>query len=239
MNPSGCWNGSSRSSQIIRGLRVALGVARGRAGFWNDATLAFRQAVARDELDGLARKNLGAALSQTGKLEEGLSHLKAAVVLLTEDSQAWLNLAMNLEQAGEFGEAEIAYSRVIALDPGGAISERAELARNRITGKKLREHGVGAVRSDIVVFCREALRMFEGVALNDVKRVTMEIAMIGSKGLSIQDPTAKYTLRTLSGVFSGLQLLCIEYVGFKIIDPSVDIGFDIAAEYEAARISFR
>lgn len=81
--------------------------------------------------------------------------------------------------------------------------------------------------------------MFEGVALNDVKRVTMEIAMIGSKGLSIQDPTAKYTLRTLSGVFSGLQLLCIEYVGFKIIDPSVDIGFDIAAEYEAARISFR
>jgi hypothetical protein len=30
-------------------------------------------------------------------------------------------------------------------------------------------------------------------------------------------------------------LLCIEYVGFKIIDPAVDIGFDLAAEYEAAR----
>ncbi len=80
--------------------------------------------------------------------------------------------------------------------------------------------------------------MFEGMALNDVKRVTMEIAMIGSKGLSVQDPTAKYTLRSLSGSFSGLHLLCTEYVGFKIIDPSVDIGFDIAAEYEAARHSF-
>jgi tetratricopeptide (TPR) repeat protein len=182
---------------------------------WNDAILAFRQAVARDELDGLARKNLGAALSQTGKLEEGLSHLKAAVVLLTEDPQAWLNLAMNLEQAGQFGEAE--------------------LGRNRITGKKFRATAGNAVRSDVVVFCREALRMLQGMALNDVKRVTMEIAMIGSKGLSVQDPTAKYSLRTLSGSFSGLQLLCTEYVGFKIIDPSVDIGFDIAAEYEAAK----
>ena len=59
--------------------------------------------------------------------------------------------------------------------------------------------------------------------------------MLGPKGLSVADPSGKYTLRSLPGNFSGLQLLCIEYVGFKIIDPSVDIGFDIAAEYEEAR----
>jgi tetratricopeptide (TPR) repeat protein len=220
------------------GAWVALGVARGRGGFWNDAILAFRQAVARDELDGLARKNLGAALSQTGKLEEGLSHLKAAVVLLTEDPEAWLNLAMNLEQAGEVREAEVAYSRVIALDPGGALSERAELGRNRITGEKLRANGVDVVRANAVVFCQEAIRLFDAMAPNDVKRITLEIAMIGSKGLSVQDPTTKYTLRSVPGAFSGLQLLCTEYVGFKIIDPTVDIGFDIAAEYEAAKNSF-
>lgn len=220
------------------GAWVALGVARGRAGFWNDAILAFRQAVARDELDGLARKNLGAALSQTGKLEEGLSHLKAAVVLLTEDPEAWLNLAMNLEQAGEVRESEVAYSRVIALDPGGALSERAELRRNRITGEKLKANGVDVVRANAVVFCQEAIRLFDAMAPNDVKRITLEIAMIGSKGLSVQDPTTKYTLRSVPGAFSGLQLLCTEYVGFKIIDPTVDIGFDIAAEYEAAKNSF-
>ena len=27
----------------------------------------------------------------------------------------------------------------------------------------------------------------------------------------------------------------MEYVGFKIVDPTVDMGFDIAAEYAAAR----
>ncbi len=57
--------------------------------------------------------------------------------------------------------------------------------------------------------------------------------------LSVQDPTAKYTLRSVPGLFSGLQLLCTEYVGFKAIDPSVDIGFGIAAEYEAGVQSFR
>jgi hypothetical protein len=31
--------------------------------------------------------------------------------------------------------------------------------------------------------------------------------------------------------------LCIEYVGFKVIDPSVDLGFDLSAEYaEACRL---
>lgn len=216
------------------GSWTALGVARGRAGRWDEAILAFRQAVNRDPQDGLARKNLGAALSQTGKLEEGLTHLKAAVVLLHEDPQAWLNLAMNLEQGGVTAEAEIAYSRVIALDPGGSLAEKAELGRNRITGRKFRSGGSG-LRPDVVAFCREAIRLFDGMPADEVKRITMEIAMLGSKGLSVQNPTARYTLRNLPGEFSGLQLLCIEYAGFKIIEPSVDIGFDIAAEYEEAR----
>ena len=42
------------------------------------------------------------------------------------------------------------------------------------------------------------------------------------------------TLTSLPGDFSALRLLCIEYVGFKTIDPTVDIGFDLAAEYEKA-----
>lgn len=215
---------------------TALGVARGRAGRWDEAILAFRQAVARDGQDGLARKNLGAALSQIGKLGEGLIHLKAAVVLLQEDAQAWLNLAMNLEQSGEMAEADVAYSRVIALDPGGSFAGKAERARNRLTQRKFREAGDG-LRPDVVAFCREALRMFAPMPDEEVKRITMEIAMLGTKGLSVHDPTARYSLRALPGEFSGLQLLCIEYVGFKRIDPSGGIGFDIAPEYEAAASS--
>jgi len=54
----------------------------------------------------------------------------------------------------------------------------------------------------------------------------------------VNDPAEQYSLNSISGKFSGPHLRCIEYVGFKIIDPSVDLGFDLSAEYAAARAMF-
>lgn len=218
------------------GAWVALGVAQGRDQHWDAAIQSFREAVARHPQDAFARKNLGAALSQTGQLAEARDHLKAAVVMLPSDAQAWLNLAMNLEQSGVTAEAETAYQRVITLDPGGHLAEKAEAGRNRITQVKFRKVG-GELRADVLSYCGEALRLFEAMSKEEVQRITLEIAMLGGKGLSVNDPSTKYQLRTLPGDFSGLHLLCIEYVGFKVIDPAVDIGFDISAEYaEACRL---
>lgn len=213
---------------------VALGVAQARAGRWEDAIRAFREVVTRDPQNALARKNLGAALSQTGQLDDAREHLKAAVVLLPSDAQAWLNLAMNLEQSGETKEAVIAYQRVMALAPGSQLSEKAELGRNRITTASFRKAG-GGLRPDILTYCGEALSLFEGMSKDEVQRIATEIAMLGTKGLSVNDPAGKYSLRSLPGNFSGLHLLCLQYVGFKIIAPTADIYFDIAAEYEEAR----
>ena len=215
------------------GAWVALGVAQGRGHQWDAAIQSFRQAVARHPQDPFARKNLGAALSQTGQLDEARDHLKAAVVLLPSDAQAWLNLAMNLEQSRVTAEAETAYQRVIALDPGGHLAEKAGAGRNRITQAKFRNAG-SELRQDVLTYCGDAIRMFEAIPKDEVQKITLEIAMLGAKGLSVNDTSKKYQLRSLPGDFSGLHLLCIEYVGFKIIDPSVDIGFDIAAEYEEA-----
>ena len=216
------------------GAWVALGVARARASRWDEAIKAFNEVVKRDPQDGLARKNLGAALSQTGRLNEAREHLKAAVVLLPSDAEAWLNLAMNLERSGETAEADIAYQQVMSLAPGSQLSEKAELGRNRITTSNFRKAG-GDFNHEAVTYCGEALQMFDGMPKAEVQRISLEIGMLGTKGLSVNDPSGKYTLRSLPGNFSGLHLLCLQYVGFKIIDPSVDIGFDIAAEYKEAR----
>jgi hypothetical protein len=56
-----------------------------------------------------------------------------------------------------------------------------------------------------------------------------------SLGLDVNNPEEQYTLRSIPGKFSGLHLLCIQYVGFQIIEPSLDLGFDLSAEYDAAR----
>ena len=45
-------------------------------------------------------------------------------------------------------------------------------------------------------------------------KITSQIAMLGSKGLSIRNSEPIHTLRNLAGKFSGLELLCLEYAGF-------------------------
>jgi hypothetical protein len=68
----------------------------------------------------------------------------------------------------------------------------------------------------------------------EAQKIALEIGTLGSKGLSVNDPSGKYSLRSSPGNYAGLQLPCIQYVGFKIIDPAADIGLDITAEYEEA-----
>jgi Flp pilus assembly protein TadD len=155
------------------GAWVALGVAQARSGQWDGAIHSFREAVTSDPQDAFARKNLGAALSQTGQLAEARDHLKAAVVLLPSDAQAWLNLAMNLEQSGETEVANTAYTQVMQLDPGGRFGELAELGRNRITELGFRKAG-GGLRPDVVSFCGEALRLFDGMSKDEVQRISVE-----------------------------------------------------------------
>lgn len=50
----------------------------------------------------------------------------------------------------------------------------------------------------------------------------------------MNDLAKKYRLKKMPGEFSGLQLVCYMYVGFKQIAPEQDIGFDLAEEYEDA-----
>jgi len=43
-----------------------------------------------------------------------------------------------------------------------------------------------------------------------------------------------YTLNSLEGSFTGLQMVSYLYVGFKRIDPHLDVGIDLSEEYKMA-----
>jgi tetratricopeptide (TPR) repeat protein len=213
---------------------VALGVAYARQGDAGSAIESLLEAVALNPKDGYSHKNLGALLSKTGKGDEAMKHLRLATQLLPADPHTWFNLAGTLEEAGELDEADEAYQKVIRLDPTGGLAPPAEVGRSRIVEINFRKRG-GDLRPDAFSYCLGALQRFEGMPKSEVQRITFEIAMLGARGLQVNDPTEQYSLNSIPGKFSGLHLLCIEYVGFKIIDPAVDIGFDLATEYEAAR----
>jgi tetratricopeptide (TPR) repeat protein len=216
---------------------VALGVAQARMERDEDAVESLTMAVSLNPDDGHVRKNLGAILSRCGSLDEAIVHLQAAARLLPTDPQCWFNLAGTLEEAGKTEEADEAYLKVLALDRNGRMGEMAEQGRSRIAQQAFRSRG-GGLRPDAMSFCLGAMERFDGMPRAEVQKITFEIAMLGSRGLDVNDPAEQYTLRSIPGKFSGLHLLCIEYVGFQIIDPKVDIGFDLSAEHAAARVLF-
>jgi hypothetical protein len=96
-----------------------------------------------------------------------------------------------------------------------------------------------SVRADVdpvvVELCGDAIDYFQGKSREEVQDVAFEIAMDGMSGIDRHDPTPKYRLRSLEGNFTGLQLLVYMYVGFKILEPTLDTDLDFKAEYEVAR----
>ena len=103
-----------------------------------------------------------------------------------------------------------------------------------MASKTFRSALPGMERLDAVHYCLSALEKFAKMSSDEVKKIGFEIAILGTRGLDINNSTIKYTLRNLPGKFSGLHLLCFEYVAFKQFAPDKDIGFDLSAEYHTA-----
>lgn len=86
-----------------------------------------------------------------------------------------------------------------------------------------------------IMYCLSALNRFEDMSQEEIRYIVGEIALLGRSGLDYASAEKKYILQTLPGEpFSGLQLMCLMYVGLKDIDPTVDTGMDLEEPYQAA-----
>lgn len=215
--------------------RVALGVALMRQGQDGKAVEELEKAVQADPENPWAQRNLGACLLRLGKYEEALPHLKQAAELNPTDDRAWYGLGQAYELTGNIEAADSAYHKVIELDEYGDAAEQARKALSKIAQTTFRSAMPGMERMDAVMYCLGALEKFDNMTPDEVRQVGVEVAMIGMNGLDVNDPTQKYHLRSLPGVFSGLHMVCLEYVSFKQFAPEMDIGFDLSAEYKAAQ----
>ena len=87
------------------------------AGDFDTALALFRQAVAEDPKDALARYNLGRALLETGATEEAIGEFQAALAVDPAYRDAHVNLALALAGAGRLKQAEPHFARAATLDP--------------------------------------------------------------------------------------------------------------------------
>lgn len=132
-------------------------------------------------------------------------------------------------------EADELYLVVIEKFPGAQVAELARQARTKLAQQSMRAKAVGGLRPDVVMYIAGALDTFDKLGPAKTRQIAIEIAMKGQNGLDIHDPAQKYTLASLPGNFSGMHLVSIMYAGMKALDPDMDVGIDLSAEYEAAQ----
>ena len=214
--------------------RVALGVALIRDNQEEAAQKELQKALEIDPDNPWAHRNLGASLLRLGNFEIALDHLKRATELNPEDERSWYGLGQAYENLNKFGDADKAYRKVLDIDDFGEVAEKAKEGLSSIAEKTFKSATPQVPRMDAVMYCLSALEKFEHMTDEEVKRIGIEVAMIGMRGIEMNKPDEQHTLQSLPGKFSGLHLLCLQYVAFTQVDPDLDIGFDLSKEYDMA-----
>lgn len=111
------------------------------------------------------------------------------------------------------------------------------------TGKEDNEAHTTPLTTDkpeAYTFCLDALRRFEGLPQEQIFTVVTEISILGMNGIDHTTSSKNYTIKAYPGeTFTGLHLLCLMYVGFKLYDPKVDCGLDFSAAFAQAEASHK
>jgi len=215
---------------------VALGFSYSKLGNLELATSALEKAVKLEPNDFYALRNLGGVLAMQGNYDRAITMFNLAKHLRPDANDILFGLANAFEKNKNLAEASKWYKRVLELDAPDNIKKLAEEGLTRIAMTDLKGKGP---RMDAIMYMTSALEKLANMELNEIKKITYEIAMLGQKGFDINDPSISHTLDSMEGDFSGLALVCYLFVGFKKIDPNSPPVADLAEEYKTAMDMFR
>ena len=215
---------------------VALGVANARNGDNKAAAQNLRTALEQQPDNLFAVRNLAAVLGNLGRYAEALPLFRQAAEASPDDPLLRLGLAQCLEQVGgkEAKEAVRVFERIAKDHPEHPAADAARTSLNRSGARELHDRVAGQPRLDAVMYMRGAIETFAKMPRQQVGEIVMEIAQLGQSGLAINEPEKRYTLKRLPGDYSGLELVSMMHVGFRMFDPNMDPETGLEREYQMA-----
>jgi tetratricopeptide (TPR) repeat protein len=239
---------SAAKDQLIDALRLApddawsyvvLGNIFTREHDWDSAIRFFTKALDLKPGDPYALNGLGAASAKSGDEASAMRHFEAAIVANPHFPEPRFGKALLLKNQGHLdGAAEALDSLLREASPedprSNPVFQRAEQLLASIR-KEIRERG-GPTNPELlqekhpaaVWHLLDALKRFDSLDPRRVGEITFEVARLGESGLDYANPEKKYPLSAYPGEsFSGLQLMCLMYAGFKRIAPDQDTGMDL------------
>ena len=217
---------------------IALGVSLSKLRRFEEAEDILKSANKIQPDNALIKQNLAGTLARSGKLTEALPIYRQAVSLAPGNGAALMGLAQclnSIDDPDHQKESLKVYRQVVQKFPDAPFAEAAKAILNKAGQADLRKPVEGGYRPDAVEYMIGAIKQFETLPKDQVGRITLEIGMLGQNGLSINDPSKRYTLTNLGGDFSGLQLLCYMHAGMQMFDPRIDTGSGLTREYEIAK----
>lgn len=145
--------------------------------------------------------------------------------------QLWLDRAENLKPGDEFSLID-SFADLLGIrswytwNPDSIAQAPASLPQrpDGITDPNLlREKHPAAVRHLL-----DALIRFDQLTPDQIQAITFEIGRTGQQGINYSNPQRLHHLDSLPGEsFSGLELICLLFAGFKRLYPETDTGIDL------------
>ena len=162
---------------------------------------------------------------------------RSAAAASPQDPLLQFGLAQCLQQLGgkEAKEAARVFRGILRDHPDHPAADAARSALNRTSATELHDRVAGQPRMDAVMYMLGAIERFAQMPQKEVGALVMEIAQLGQFGLAIHEPAKRYTLKQLPGDYSGLELVCMMHVGFRMFDPNTDPETGLEREYQMAR----
>jgi tetratricopeptide (TPR) repeat protein len=215
----------------VHGL-TALGVAEINSGNLLIAEEWLRKATKIDPKNQWALRNLGACLMKQDRHADASQILSLCLAEAPKDIAAMVGLAEAQQALGDSSTADGLYRMAIQIGGPEHIVDIAKERRTKIAENRMRENS--NVRLDVVEYIKTALEHFREMQPKQIQDLGIEIGLLGRKGLSINDPTMTYKVKSLDGEFTGLQLVSIMYAAFQQFAPGQNVGVDFNKEYQIA-----
>ena len=106
------------------------------------------------------------------------------------------------------------------MAPGSPQAEKAKDRLREFTFETFQKKT--ELRPEAVKFCLEALQKIHALSDKEIAGIAIEAATLGQSGLKIDSPEKQYTLNTLPGKYTGLNVVCILYVAVQHLSPRTD-----------------
>lgn len=211
---------------------VALGFAFEKSGDTKNAEKRFLDAVKIDPNNSYALRNLGGLYGKLSDLEKSMYYLEKSYRINPSDPMTIYGLAYMYQKIEDTERADQLFKQLLELEAPEKLKELARSARREIAIGNFKSKGF---RIDAVFYLIDAIQRFSDKRKEEIQTISFEIAVKGREGLDINDPNKKYRIKSFDGEYTGLQLVCLMYAGFQIIDPSLDVGIDLSKEYQFAK----